>query len=1471
MNRVALPHRLPRSRSRTAPIAEMLESRRLLSGAIFQTSNSVTTSDNSGPVISSPHTILVFWGSNWGNGTATPAQSAVQNAVTIGLHSFYLSDLSGYRGFGSFGGGYIDRTVTITSSSPAASFTGANVAAMLQTNINNGVLPRPNVDANYYYLVVAQNGTTSPGANGAHSFASDNQSHKFHYGWTTNNGNIDFVANTLSHEIVEAMTDAEGDAIQVNPRNGSSWNEVSDGTAQNYSAWWQGVQLQSYWLQSRQAYIVPFGSMDIDATGGPGGTITVNGDQGGVTNDNITINKDTVNNRIQITINNQSIAFAIGNGTSQFQSVKVNAKDGNDTIAIGIGVDFPVTVDGGNGYDTVYYLGTEGNDNVTFNGTKPTGNGFDPYFSTGIEEFDVTTFGGADTITVNDCNRNMSLIGGSGDNIYYINSFTSGNSLTIYGGSNNDNVILGYSSGDIASNITNISSLRFYGNGGGDQFQPYNINASGNWTYALNPGSVTVSSDTGYFLTAQLDQIQNITVWGDVGNDSFTMSAGSTYSLLALGNNGNDTFDIRGGSSAALYGGYGDDTFIFGGGNLLSAASNVTANGEQGFDTMVLDDHLSTHNLPWAIYGNSGNVNTANTVFLGANAYSYSSFEGVSVLGGNGNNQFQIHGTSAATTLNGGGGNDDFLWLTDADNVFNNGFTITTYPMFLDGGSGFNTLSVNDSTHSLTSYDIYADRVRDKDVLSSAWSDYNYDNMGAIGITANSDANSVRLYGVSSDIPAGQQMTILLGGGNDTVTVSPHDANGNLTINGNVGIGGGSGTDSLTFDDTGATSGINYSFSNPFGAGTQDVFGVGLAGLGAGSDLENLIFKGGEGDDTFTLNSFKTGQSLSIFGNGGSDSVNWTPTSRDTVANVTSISYFSFDGGDGYDYLNFFNDNNASAWNYYRTSTAFSPYRASGGYYLILNDPNVEATYATGGAGNDQVFVQQVRPGGAFYVDGAGGNDNYFLSNAQSTQDIQGLVGIYATAGTDSVSIDDRADTVGRTVHIATSTVGAAPGDDLFGPGGSLSFSGIYGAMTLKLGSGADTVYVVPNPLTPIFIEGNDPAPVARAAKRAVKHVVYASPLDAGADSVNLALASAVNPVFTAGAPGEGAYSFDNASGVYFSGMEAVNEDAVAPTVLSASYNWDSPGPSVSFVFSEDVSLVLSGGYFDATNTSTGEHVPAGYIQTAWDAGTNTATFTFPGYANGALPDGNYYFELFAGLQDQFGNTLADPSAISDFALGGDANHDRTVDVTDLGILATNWQASGKAFSEGDFSYDGTVDVTDLGILATNWQVTLPEPQTRAAKAVKIRRAKAATLESAIRSAGWQGKLGGALTSLGKTKSGIASGSSLTEFELTRSSRRHWGLMSLRLVHRSHRRSARGGRAPRPLRRGTAARHEPRRPFQLLRSMDTTTLEIATRSIATIAKLTLLISRCRRCACERMMPMGMMWNRYTPYASEPNF
>lgn len=60
------------------------------------------------------------------------------------------------------------------------------------------------------------------------------------------------------------------------------------------------------------------------------------------------------------------------------------------------------------------------------------------------------------------------------------------------------------------------------------------------------------------------------------------------------------------------------------------------------------------------------------------------------------------------------------------------------------------------------------------------------------------------------------------------------------------------------------------------------------------------------------------------------------------------------------------------------------------------------------------------------------------------------------------------------------------------------------------------------------------------------------------------------------------------------------------------------------------------------------------------------------------------------------------------YSLDGDANLDQTVDITDLGILATNWQGTNKVWTQADSNYDNATDITDLGALATNWQKSHP-------------------------------------------------------------------------------------------------------------------------------------------------------------------
>jgi hypothetical protein len=116
----------------------------------------------------------------------------------------------------------------------------------------------------------------------------------------------------------------------------------------------------------------------------------------------------------------------------------------------------------------------------------------------------------------------------------------------------------------------------------------------------------------------------------------------------------------------------------------------------------------------------------------------------------------------------------------------------------------------------------------------------------------------------------------------------------------------------------------------------------------------------------------------------------------------------------------------------------------------------------------------------------------------------------------------------------------------------------------------------------------------------------------------------------------------------------------------------------------------------------------------------NTATFTFPGLAQGLLPDGNYQITLNAsGVTDAAGNVLTANNVINTFVLTADANRDRSVDTVDFNTLAANFGLTGRTFSQGNFDYssDGLVDTIDFNLLASKFSQSLPAPSVRAGPA----------------------------------------------------------------------------------------------------------------------------------------------------------
>lgn len=223
--------------------------------------NSHTTSDGGGSKISNVNVHLFLWGSAWLSPSNNPTTSSVINAVDSILTGPYFNALNQY----GVGSGTLADAWIITSPNPNNPFSEDDVSDMVWNLIDAGYFPEPD-DAggrNEFFAFIMPPGVNpnrTDGTIGEHSYAGDYDFpfdyDKAWYCWVTNNGTLDSVTKILSHELVEACTDPEGDGWQVDPRSGSSWNEIGD-ICQNSSGRVNGVMVQAYWSQRDRACIIP--------------------------------------------------------------------------------------------------------------------------------------------------------------------------------------------------------------------------------------------------------------------------------------------------------------------------------------------------------------------------------------------------------------------------------------------------------------------------------------------------------------------------------------------------------------------------------------------------------------------------------------------------------------------------------------------------------------------------------------------------------------------------------------------------------------------------------------------------------------------------------------------------------------------------------------------------------------------------------------------------------------------------------------------------------------------------------------------------------------------------------------------------------------------------------------------------------------------------------------------------------------
>ncbi len=774
-------------------------------------------------------------------------------------------------------------------------------------------------------------------------------------------------------------------------------------------------------------------------------------------------------------------------------------------------------------------------------------------------------------------------------------------SVFITGGSGNDALYYGG-----ADQFSGLPSISFNGGAGTNTFELDNWTSADAWTYYIDPTQVeALDASQASVPTITYTGVQQFRIEGSSGNEAFFLTpAPATFSTTLYGNAGDD--DVYIGDSD-----YGGDPFS-------AYKGSIRFYGGSGRNEIDVTDVLETSARTYTITPGAFASDLSGAILYDASVQTID-FDGTAAVG----STYNISGTLAGTSLEVVGGRyaDTFNVTAASSGFLNLGGALDIF-----GGGGGDVMTYVESTYngSAAPYILLTPTDIEQDGNAAA----TYSGIGYLAIYGPSVNINYYVDGTSPDIVG--QTTLYAGNGNNAIYLFPRDASGNLAFPTPIGIAGQGGTDTVTISDQGDAQPITYGFSNPYGAGTQDISGLGAALVGIGSDVENIVIQAGDGDDVFNLNSYQSTSSLTLDGNGGDDTLNLSPVAQNIPATLSGAASMYFDGGDGTNSLNVYNQACSLNLNYLNqgTSENISYFTLQGSYSFGISIPNVQNIAQHGGTGADNFIIRSLAAGASMLIDGGPSADNVLVTSAISngtTQLIEGPITILGD-GTDTINLDDRGDTVGRTFHIDGSSVGSAPGDDLFGPGGSLSVSGGAGNVSVLAGSGADTVFAAPNGSYPVTLNGG-------------------APTAAPGDTLTLDLTDTLNPVFTPLNSTQTAVTSDNHFTLTYAGFENDPSINTVPPVATGAYFVPDPAAqSLDFTFTEPLASTVGVPALTLVDLSTGTAVPVDYslLAASFDFYAKTLSFTFPGYAGGILPQGLYRATLSApDTVDRFGNTLA--------------------------------------------------------------------------------------------------------------------------------------------------------------------------------------------------------------------------------------
>jgi Ca2+-binding RTX toxin-like protein len=424
---------------------------------------------------------------------------------------------------------------------------------------------------------------------------------------------------------------------------------------------------------------------------------------------------------------------------------------------------------------------------------------------------------------------------------------------------------------------------------------------------------------------------------------------------------------------------------------------------------------------------------------------------------------------------------DDHLNLLDTGG--SSGLAFFGVPVTVDGGTGLNTLGLDDHTSSSANFYTVTSNTLSR---SGGFGGVTFANLGDVILADGSAINSINVLSTSANLD-------LYAVGQDSVYIGSNGSAGGGTVQGIQGVvtvAPAGGTASLTVDDSGDSTGRTVTLTNTLVLGT--VFMGRIIGLApapiqwfpkfptstSSGEVTDLTVFGGSGGNTFnvmgtsnfsqytgldtgtgtnTVNVEATTGTLTVFTQ-GHDSIYVGSNGSALGGNVQGIqgrvqvsgggaaTLTVDDGGDTTSraatlsntpslFVGAITGLAPALIEWVPTSsvtggvTGLTVYGGSGGNtFTVAGTSNFYAsTTLSSGAGNDTVNVENTT--GALYVSNPGGNDTVWIGSNPSAfggdvQGINGPVDVYGPGGTILI-VDDSGDSNGRT---ATQSDGALTG-----------------------------------------------------------------------------------------------------------------------------------------------------------------------------------------------------------------------------------------------------------------------------------------------------------------------------------------------------------------------------------------------------------------------------------------------------------